>query len=248
MANPYESERLVAEYLFFHYAAGDEVSGGLPVPHEALGFPARVVGELVDPARASRSALDLGCAVGRSSFELARISETVLGIDFSSAFIRAAETLKRDGRLSCHVPVEGGRTAPFTARVPAGIDAGRVRFETGDAMALRDGIGRSDIVLAANLLCRLPEPRKFLERLPDLVSPGGQLLLATPFSWLPEFTAAEHWIGGRTATGPSRDALFKLLDPHFELHLTKELPFLIREHSRKFQYGISLGSRWVRRP
>jgi putative 4-mercaptohistidine N1-methyltranferase len=247
MANPYETEKLVAEYLLFHYADEDEISGGHPVPRDALSFAVRVVGELVDRSRPAHTALDLGCAVGRSAFELARIAESVLGIDFSIAFIRAAETLKRDGRLGCQVPIEGERSAEFTARVPAGVDAARVRFETGDATALRGDIGEFDIVLAANLLCRLPQPAKFLERLPDLVAPGGQLLLATPFSWLPQYTAPDNWIGGREASGASRDALCKILEPHFELHLLKDLPFLIREHSRKFQYGISLGSRWIRR-
>lgn len=247
MVNPYESERLVAEYLFFHYASEGEVSGGRPVPREALDFPVRVVGELIDPARPSRTALDLGCAVGRSSFELARSARSVLGIDFSSAFIRAAETLKREGKLACRVPVEGERTEPFTARVPADIDASRLRFETGDATALRADIGSFDLVLAANLLCRLPDPAKLLERLPDLVNPGGQLLLTTPFSWLPEYTSPDNWIGGRPETGSSWEALSALLEPHFELQFTKDLPFLIREHSRKFQYGIPLGSRWIRR-
>lgn len=248
MSNPYETERLVAEYLFFHYAGEDETSGGHPVPREALNFPVRVVAELVDPARGARTALDLGCAVGRSSFELARVARSVLGIDFSDAFIRSAEALKRDGHLACHVPVEGELTARFTARVPPDIDVTRVRFEAGDATALRPDIGKFDIVLAANLLCRLPEPSKFLQRLPELVAPGGQLLLATPFSWLSEHTVPEHWIGGRPATGPSREALWKALEPHFELQLAKDVPFLIREHSRKFQYGVSLGSRWIRRP
>lgn len=247
MANPYESERLVAEYLFFHYADEGEVSGGRPVPREALNFPVRVVEELVDPTRSFGTALDLGCAVGRSSFELSRAARSVLGIDFSAAFIRAAETLKCEGMLACQVPVEGERTESFTARVPAGIHASRVRFETGDATALRADIGSFDLVLAANLLCRLPEPAKFLQRLPGLVSPGGQLLLGTPFSWLPDYTAPEHWIGGRMESGPSWDALRKILEPHFELQLAKDLPFLIREHGRKFQYGISLGSRWIRR-
>lgn len=247
MANPYETERLVAEYLFFHYADGDEVSGGLPVPREALNFPARIVRELLDPSRPVRAALDLGCAVGRSAFELSRSANSVLGIDFSTAFIRAAEALKREGSLACRVPVEGERTEEFTARVPTGTDPARVNFEAGDAAALRAGIGGFDVVLASNLLCRLPEPNKFLSRLPDLVSPGGQLLLGTPFSWLQEYTPRENWIGGSEAAGSSRDALFKILDPHFELHLSKDLPFLIREHSRKFQYGISLGTRWIRR-
>ena len=248
MFNPYETEKLVAEYLFFHYADEDEVSGGHPVPREALNFPVRVVAELADPSRVPRTALDLGCAVGRSSFELARIAQSVIGIDYSSAFIRSAEALKHEGRLDCHVVVEGERTAPFTARVPADIDVSHVSFEIGDATALRADLGSFDLVLAANLLCRLPEPAKFLQRLPGLVAPGGQLLLTTPFSWLPEYTVPEHWIGGRPATGPSWDALRKALEPHFELQLSKDMPFLIREHSRKFQYGVPLGSRWVRRP
>lgn len=247
MANPYESERLVADYLFFHYAEEAAISGGIPIPREALNFPIRLVTELADMARPSKSALDLGCAVGRSSFELARTAQSVLGIDYSSAFIRAAETLKHEGKLACQVPVEGERTEPFTARVPDDIEPGRVRFETGDATDLRADLGNFDIVLAANLLCRLPDPSKFLNRLPDLVAPRGQLLLATPFSWLPEYTAPDHWIGGRPDTGPSWEVLQGILEPNFELQLTKDMPFLIREHRRKFQYGVSLGSRWIRR-
>jgi len=247
MSNPYESEKLVAEYLLFHYADADTVSGGMPVPREALDFPVRLVTELMDGSRPPGRALDLGCAVGRSSFELARTAESVLGIDFSSAFIRAANALKKDGKLSCEVALEGQRTGPFTAHVPEDLDVTRATFETGDATALRLDIGSFDVVLAANLLCRLPEPARFLQRLPGLVATGGQLLLATPFSWLPEYTSPDHWIGGRPSTGASWDALCKALDPHFELQLSKDMPFLIREHSRKFQYGISRGSRWVRR-
>jgi len=247
MTNPYESRKLVSEYLFFHYAEDSDFPGDIPVPREALHFPVRLVAELADSERVARTALDLGCAVGRSTFELARLASSVIGVDYSSAFISAAETLRREGKLSCQILVEGERTAEFTARIPRGVDVSRVRFETGDALALRADIGRFDIVLAANLLCRLPDPGKFLGGLPDLVAPGGQLLLATPFSWLPEFTPPACWIGGQPGTGPSWDALCRALEPHFDLQLKKEMPFLIREHSRKYQYGISLGSRWIRR-
>ncbi|MBE2204735.1 MAG: putative 4-mercaptohistidine N1-methyltransferase [Chthoniobacterales bacterium] len=247
MSNAYETSRLVAEYLFFHYAEGVQVADGHRVPTEALDFPVRVVTELRDPSRPVASALDVGCAVGRSSFELARFAASVIGVDFSSAFIQAAGVLQRDGHLTCPVVIEGERTVPFTARVPAGVDVTRVRFERGDATALRPDIGSFDLVLAVNLLCRLPQPRKFLQRLPGLVAPGGQLLLTTPFSWLPEYTERDQWIGGTEAFGPSWEALCELLEPDFELCLTKDMPFLIREHGRKFQYGIPLGSRWIRK-
>ena len=247
MINPYETRKLVSEYLFFHYAEETDFSGDIPVPREALHFPVRLVAELADHERGVKSALDLGCAVGRSTFELARFAQCVIGVDYSAAFISAAETLRCDGSHSCEILVEGERTAEFTARIPAGIDVSRVSFEAGDATALRTDIGRFDLVLAANLLCRLPDPGKFLGSLPDLVAPGGQLLLATPFSWLPEFTDPGNWIGGRPGTGSSWDALRLALEPHFDLQLKKEMPFLIREHSRKYQYGVSRGSRWIRR-
>ena len=113
-------------------------------------------------------------------------------------------------------------------------------------MDLPDHLGAFDVVLAANLLCRLPDPSVFLARLPSLVKPGGQLLLTTPFTWLEEFTPKEKWIGGCQGTS-SADALKKLLEPNFTLRLAKDIPFLIREHSRKFQWSVAWGTRWVRK-
>ena len=246
MSNPYESRRLVDEYLFFHYATFAEAAGTLPVPREAWDFPRRVVTELLDASMPIGNALDVGCAVGASSFELARSIPTVTGIDFSGAFIRAAEELKNQGSLEATVAFEGRRGQKFTANVPIDVDCTRVSFETGDAMNLRNNLGVFDVVLAANLICRLPEPQRFIESLADLVKPGGQLLLATPFSWLPEFTPEKNWLGGAEDAAPSHEILADFLRPAFTLEFTKDLPFLIREHSRKFQYGISLGTRWRR--
>lgn len=144
------------------------------------------------------------------------------------------------------VPSEGRRRLHFRACVAEGIDRGRVSFEVGDAMNLRPDLGSFDVVLAANLVCRLPDPARFVKRLADLVATGGQLLLATPFSWLPEFTPESQWIGGREDSPPSQEILADMLSPWFTLEASKNLPFLIREHARKFQYGISLGTRWRR--
>lgn len=51
-------------------------------------------------------------------------------------------------------------------------------------------------VLAANLLCRLPDPSVFLRRLPSLIKPGGVLVLVSPYSWLPAWTDQQRWLGG----------------------------------------------------
>ena len=87
MTNPYESDQLLAEYLLFHYGADDEILGKLPGPREALSFPRRSVSELIGPMQRDARALDVGCAVGRATFELARYAASVTGIDFSARFI-----------------------------------------------------------------------------------------------------------------------------------------------------------------
>jgi putative 4-mercaptohistidine N1-methyltranferase len=206
------------------------------------------VRELLNSSAVGRDArgLDVGCAVGRSTFELAGHCREVIGIDYSAAFIAAAEKIRTAGSLDYTFAIEGERTASAIARVPAGADSARVKFEVGDAMTLRSDLEAFDVVLAANLLCRLPDPRVFLSRAPDLVKPGGQLLLTTPFTWLEEFTPRNKWIGG-TEESESADELTRLLEPHFELKSSKEIPFLIREHARKYQWSVAWGTRWVRK-
>ena len=61
-------------------------------------------------------------------------------------------------------------------------------FEQGDACSLRSDIGQFGCVLGANLLCRLPAPLDFLDRLPHLVVPGGIVVLTSPYTWLEEYT------------------------------------------------------------
>lgn len=246
--NIYETDRLVREYLLFHYGTAEQMLPWPEGPSGALGFAGRCVSELLDTAAlpAEARALDIGCAVGRSAFELARHCREVTGIDFSRAFIAAAETIRTQGAIDYEYLIEGERAERASAVLPDGIDPSRTSFEAGDAMALRDDLGSFDVVLAANLLCRLPDPRRFIERLPSLVRPGGQLLLTTPFTWLEDYTPREHWIGGRGDVS-SADALTGLLSPHFELRMQKNLPFLIREHARKFQWSVAWGTRWLRK-
>ena len=253
MANPYESDRLLAEYLLFHYGTPEEILPYAFGPREALDFAVRTVQAVALAGKTTDGkgrALDLGCAVGRSSFELARFYGEVLGVDFSHQFVRAARHLAR-GESICYERLEEGEiTTALVARAPLGIEAARVRFEQGDAGALPEEWKDFDCVHAANLLCRMARPTDLLDRLPGLVRAGGLLVLATPHSWLDSFTAPENWIGGRVESGrPARtlDRLRTILAPSFDEVLVADEPFLIREHARKFQWGVSALSVWRRK-
>ena len=251
--NFYESDRALCEYLLFHYGAPREV---LPYdfgPITALNFPARCVTEGLDLKRlpANARALDLGCAVGRSTFELARQCAQVIGIDFSQRFIDVASHLQQQGSFTYAYVEEGHLTTPATAVVPPDIDRQRVSFEHGDAHDLRVDLGQFDVVLMANLIDRLREPRRCLQRMGRLLEPGGQLIITSPYTWVLEFTPKENWLGGFHREGTpikTFDTLKEILARDFQLASGKDLPFLIREHARKFQWSVAEASVWVRKP
>ncbi len=244
-AATYESREMLDKYMLMHWGSDDEIFEHVPVTQSQ--FPGTVhlpkrCAELVLAHCTSRdSVLDLGCAVGRSSFELAREFTKVVGIDYSREFIESANRLKTHGAMDYARKDSGSISKPLTARVAPEIARERLHFEEGDACALPLHLREFDAVLMANVLCRLPDPVACLERLQGanaLVKPGGVLVMTTPFSWLEQYTKRERWLDGIPAVA-------KVLT-EFELIAQEELPFLIREHQRKFEYIVTLASVWRR--
>jgi hypothetical protein len=67
---------------------------------------------------------------------------------------------------------------------------------------------------------------------------------------LPGVHLTERDAGGFERDGErvmTLDGLRSRLDKDFELTGTKDLPFLIREHARKFQWSVAQASLWRRR-
>lgn len=242
MDNPYENSKLLGEYLLFHYGLGKDLMPWDTGPRNILNFTRRTVDELVDFENIGENsvALDLGCAVGGSTFHLGKYFSRVLGVDYSNSFINAAKHLKKNGSLKFCFQEEGNDFRESMAVVKQG--PGEVEFMTADACNLPDDLGTFDLVHAANLICRLKEPKLLLERLAALVKKGGQLILVTPFTWLEEFTPREKWLG----SGDSEEKLNDFLSPFFKIEKKQDMPFVIREHRRKFQFSVSLGMRWRR--
>ncbi len=245
MDNSYESRKLLGEYLLFHYGKDEEVMPWSEGPKNGLQFPVRTVHELLDSSSLKSSikpkALDVGCSVGRSTFELTAYCQEVLGCDLSKSFIDAAQTLSDRFELPYQYLEEGDFYKSTIAKVNSLSDT-PPSFFVADACCLPSELLNFDVVHAANLICRLPDPVLFFKQLPNLVKKGGQLILATPFTWLEEYTPKEKWIG----SGDSENKLSHYLSPFFKLEKKVELPFVIREHRRKFQYSVSLGTRWRR--
>lgn len=235
----YETDAALSQYLLFHYGAEEDLMPYPFGPKESINFPSRIVTDTVD--RTYPLALDLGCAVGRSSFELTRYCSKVIGVDYSASFIAAAQEIQRQGHLDYNIAEEGASRAIRTARLPEEVHAERVCFICADALEFLQSSPCFDLVLAANLLCRLPHPSAFLAALAQKVAPNGTLILTTPFSWLEEYTPCSEWIEG------GLNGLQHKLKDAFELSHSFDLPFIIREHARKYQWCVPLVSIWRRK-
>ena len=246
-ASHYETDRLVSEYAEFHY--GDEYFGVPNFPRALARLAIAAMGD-----KPARKALDLGCATGRASFELARHFEHVTGIDFSARFISLGVRLAEQGRLR-YTLVDEGELVAYKERSLAqlGLDkvARKVEFFQGDACNLKPVFSDYDLILAANLIDRLYSPQQFLETVHQRLKPGGMLLIASPYTWLPEHTKREAWIGGFKKDGENfttLDGLKFILGKHFNLlRGPLSVPFVIRETRRKFQHTLSEVTIWEHR-
>lgn len=263
-SNVYETEVLRDMYLGLHYSFSGTEEGVKPIlPHEnvpeyGLRFPQRVAELLcaLKPERVNNRALDIGCAVGGSSFELAKHFDHVEAFDFSASFIKTAKQMQNGSDVRFKVPIEADINAEVVAKHEDGVTPdvlNKVHFFTGDACQLQQysgDIGTFDGVVMANLLCRLPDPVACLDGMPSVVNKGGVVVMVTPFSWLEEFTPRSKWLGGYpdpVSCEPiySKDILRGVMESRgFEQIHEEEMPLLIREHQRKYQYIISEATGW----
>ena len=243
----YETDLLAAEYCDAHY--GPEHFG---VPN----FPAtcaQICLELM-AGRHKGHALDLGCAVGRAAFELARGGfERVTGLDFSTRFFRMAARMQEEGYLRYALPEEGEIMSYHEIGLAElGLDGirERVAFFQADACNLPEKFTGYDLILAANLIDRLYSPRRFLTTIHERLNPGGLLVISSPYTWLEEFTKKEEWLGGYKAAGENvttLDGLQEALAPRFrQVGEARDVPFVIRETRRKFQHSIAELTVWER--
>ena len=242
----YRSDTAAAQYCDAHY--GSNKFG-------VANFSQKIVqlcAEALD-GKPQRSALDLGCAVGRASFELATHFDQVTGIDLSSRFIDIALRIQKRGKIGYQLPEEGDIISDhkvLLADLNLAETASRITFSQGNARLLEACVCGYDLVLVANLIDRCPEPRKFLASLHKRLVIGGLLMIASPYDWLEHYTPRKQWLGGRFRAGSpvtSLEGLSKKLAKYFTMiGEPQDVEFVIRETARTFHHNISQVTFWRR--
>jgi len=209
-------------YALAHYGdedAGARVPAGVPPPGR---FWARVR-ELaaLDATRPAR-ALDVGCSVGRFTFELAACSDLAVGLDLGFAAVeRAAARARRTGATNVVFLVADALDPPFAA-------------------------ASFDLVAALDLLDSVRLPLVLLGQLDALLAPGGRLLLTSPYAWRADVTAPEEWLMSSTSSSMEllREVLAGRALPHLGLRYAleaedAEVPRALRERERKWNVFVT---------
>lgn len=242
--NTYETDTSVSQYCEFHY--GESLFG---VPNFS-----KAIAEIALDAMEGKPkylALDIGCAVGRTSFELAGSFENVDAFDFSARFIRLGIQLQTQRKIS-YSRVEEGDLVSYheTSLKDLGLHGNysNINFLQQDASNMKQSFAGYDLVAAVNLIDRLYDPVGFLIDIPTRMNKGGVLLIGSPYTWLEEYTKKENWLGGFKRNGKpikTLDTLKSILGKHFtQIGDAVKVPFVIRETANKNQHSLSEVTLW----
>jgi SAM-dependent methyltransferase/uncharacterized protein YbaR (Trm112 family) len=237
------SRQHLSSYAWDHYgdldpaeARGDVKPGGL---RRVLA-----AGLALAPAPPPGPAIDVGCSVGRTAFELAarRGGELVLGVDLNVAMLRLASRVLRDGVVRYPRRRVGlvYERREFPVDLPG---ADRVDFWCCDATALPFPDGTFSLAASLHVLDCIHAPVDHLSTLGRALAPGGLAVIAAPYDWAPAATPLERWVGGHSQRAPpcgaSEAALRALLEGENgraggleRIAEEDDVPWAVRMHDR----------------
>lgn len=190
-------------------------------------------------------ALDIGCALGRSTFEVAQhCNGLTLGIDLNFSLLRVAQMVLREGRVSfplkrCGIVYDRHE---YQVTMPS---AQNVDFWACDGAALPFRNETFNFVSALNVLDTVNSPANLLHSISSSLKDDGQLLLSTPYDWAPP-VPIHNWFGGHAQRaqhqGSSEAVLRSHLAedsrtaPNLPLAMVAEIehhPWSVRVHDRR---------------
>jgi len=240
--NPYDDDDEIAKMTHSHYA--DEELFGV------ANWAQRVAQLAIAKSSRFDKALDVGCAAGRSAFELATRFAAVTAIDFTVRLIGVGYRMQENGAVEWTLPEQGDLEATHrTEAAQLGLDLAtlqRVSFLQADAQNLPPPAELSDdfdLVLAANLLSKLSNPRLFLQSIHTYCRADAVLLLCDAYDWDTEHTPRQNWIGAREEDGglSAEEAVKALMleTGHWRWQEELEMEQVVKLSKRTFEHTNS---------
>ncbi|KAL5008227.1 hypothetical protein ScPMuIL_013808 [Solemya velum] len=243
-------------FMSLHYATANEVMRYSFIPKDAIEFPRRAADICIkyfgdsEKSGVPSRVMDVGCCVGRISFELTRGFKEVVGLDYMRGFVDLCKELQRFGVANYTATEEAEIKTTHAARVPSNLERDKVTFVQGDACNLSDDLGQFGCVLAANLVCRVPKPMAFLKKVPDVLAANGILVIMDHYSWDEMDTEKSEWLGGfykDMKPVMSSSVLKSTLSENFELLDSTDIPLICTFSARTYFYMVVEVTVWKKK-
>ncbi|KAI9918720.1 hypothetical protein PsorP6_011682 [Peronosclerospora sorghi] len=158
------------------------------------------------------------------------------GYRLLATLVDASTQIKEKSEMEYEAHIQGDIVEIRRAKVPEGSQPDSVEFLQGDAYNLSSSLVSRSFSL--QFVMPITGPKNFLTQISERINPGGLFVL------LEEYTRKDKWIRGVSdAEGNHVDRfsqIEKLISKDFELIIERQdFPFLIHQHVRKYQWGVS---------
>jgi SAM-dependent methyltransferase/uncharacterized protein YbaR (Trm112 family) len=194
--------------------------------------------------------IDLGCAVGRGTFELAsRTGDLAVGIDLNFAMLRVAERVRRTGHVVFPVRRVGLVYDRRDLVVPYAPVRSNVSFWCCDIAALPFPADQFAGALSLNVIDCVASPLGHLMEMGRVLAAGASALMTTPYDWAPNATPLAQWLGGHSQRGSAHGSsaaelrrVLRTVDTQLTLAAERDrVPWRVYMHERAWiEYAVHL--------
>jgi 5-histidylcysteine sulfoxide synthase/putative 4-mercaptohistidine N1-methyltranferase len=234
--NHYETKGDICQQLESHY--GEDYLN----VENYLQQITKIVHQSVDKYQVpTAKLLDLGCSVGRCSFELAQYFDQVEAVDFSAGIIQHGVQLKTGHQVKYIVENEGDivdfREVDLNL-FNLGQYSSKVKFYQGDASNLKEVFKGYDVVLAQHVLEKTYHPAQFLKNVAQRLNAEGLLIIVSDYQFSDQVSEKSKWLSGVKVNGENvcgLDGLLPLLTDDFNLVDQQDLTRVLKENQRNFK-------------
>jgi len=234
--NRYETNGDICQQLESHY--GQDY---LNVDNYPLQI-AKMVNEYLNKYQVpSSKLLDIGCSVGRCSFELAQSFDQVEAVDFSAGVIQHGVQLKTGHQVRYVIESEGDivdfNEIDLNALNLSHYSA-NVKFFQGDASNLKEVFKGYDVILAQHVLEKTYHPAQFLKNVAPRLNDQGLLIIVSDYQFTDQVSEKSKWLSGVKVNGENvcgLDGLLPLLADDFNLVEQQDLTRVLKENQRNFK-------------
>jgi len=235
--NQYETDFSVCQQLESHY--GSDYFSVTNYPKALANVVNNAVKKFTGSAKVDAiKCLDLGCSVGRTTFELSTLFKHIDGVDFSARYIQHAVQLQNNERVRYTLKNEGD-IVQFKETSLDDVNVNTINtidFSQGDAANLKVKYNEYDVIIAQHVLEQSYDPALFLSSIHQRLNAKGLLIVTSDYSFNESITDKRKWIGGIKINGENVtgfDGLQAHLSSHFTLLDEQDLPKVLVNNGRQ---------------